>query len=485
MACKLDRIEMDQRERDVLKAMHLVLRAERTQAEAATLLDLSVRQIRRIQRKLESGGDSALIHGLRGKPSNHPADAAVKRAALAAYRRRYAGFGPTLASEKLSEEGIVASPQTLRRWLMEAGLWERQRRRETHRSRRPRRSCFGELVQMDASIHDWLEGRGEEVVLITMIDDATSRLWARFYRSCTVQSHMELLRRWLHRHGRPLALYTDRHSIFEPQDKGRLAPDAETQFGRALRELEIGLIRARSPQAKGRVERSFGTAQDRWVKELRLAKAGTLEQANVVLERLLPGHNRKFAKEAREATDAHRSLGIGHDLASILSLRAERTVANDYTVRYENRFWQLHPPALAGLRGGKVSVEERLDGTMAILFGTRLLKYSEAARLAKGNGGARGLSELGSEGSAPGPPEFSALAADAEAQTQEEAQGEAQGDPAVQAEAGSLGMQPTDGRSGRTPAEPYPPGGEKSDSARKDRRPAQNHPWRKPFKPQK
>src|SRR5262249_33148225 len=233
-------------------------------------------------------------------------------------RAGYADFGPTFASEKLALEGLVVCPQPLRRWLMAGGLWQRRRRREPHRSRRPRRACFGELVQIDASVHDWLEGRGEELVLITLIDDATSYLMARFYASGTVEAHLDLVGRWLRRHGRPLAFYSDRHSIFEPQDKGKARPDGETQFGRALRELGIELIRAHSPQAKGRVERSFGTAQDRWVKELRLAGAATGAAANEVLERLLPGHNRRFGKPARQAGDAHRPLGSGHDLAAIL-----------------------------------------------------------------------------------------------------------------------------------------------------------------------
>src|SRR5215468_7514962 len=258
-----DRIAMSQKERDALKVLHGVLRGERTQAEAARLLDLSTRQVRRLQRKLEAHGDAALVHGLRGQPSNHQADAELRRAVLEAYRQRYADFGPTFASEKLAGEGLVVCPQTLRRWLVTAGLWQPRRRRARHRCRRPRRACFGELVQMDASIHDWLEGRGEELVLISLIDDATSRTLARFYPAGTTEAHLDLLGLWLRRHGRPRALYTDRHSIFEPQDKGRALPDAVTQFGRALRELDIELICAHSPQAKGRVERSFGTAQDR------------------------------------------------------------------------------------------------------------------------------------------------------------------------------------------------------------------------------
>jgi hypothetical protein len=249
---------------------------------------------------------------------------------------------------------------------MAEGLWQRRRRRDPHRSRRPRRACFGELLQFDASIHDWLEGRGEEAVLITLIDDATSSLMARFYPSATTEAHMDLVGRWLRRHGRPLAVYSNRHSIFEPQDKGQAPPDAETQLGRALRELGIALIRAHSPQAKGRVERSFGTAQDPWVKELRLAGATTVAQANVVLERLLPAHNRRFGTAARQEGDAHRPLGPEHDLAAILSHQEQRVVANDYTIRFRNRFDQLLKPVHPGERGGKVVIEVRLDGSMAI-----------------------------------------------------------------------------------------------------------------------
>jgi hypothetical protein len=388
------RIEMNQRERDILKAMQPVLRGERTQAEAARLLGLGVRQARRLQRKLEQGGDKAVVHGLRGRPSNHQPDHDLRRRALAAFRERYSDFGPTLAAEKLAGEGIEVCPQTLRRWLLDAGLWSRRRRREPHRSRRPRRGCFGELVQMDASIHDWLEGRGATLVLLTMIDDATSRQLSRFYPENSTQAHMDLLWRWLKKHGRPVELYTDRHSIFEAQAKGEALPQEATQFGRALKELDIGLVRARSPQAKGRVERSFGTAQGRWVKELRLAGAATLHQANAVLQRLLPAHNRKFAVQAREATDAHRGLGPGHALESILSTQSERAVGNDYVVRFDNRFWQLLPPPEPGLRGGKVVIEERLDGTMHIRYRGKYLKYKETVGRARRGSQAQGEDEF-------------------------------------------------------------------------------------------
>jgi Helix-turn-helix domain len=458
-----DRIAMSQRERDVLGIMRAVVSGERTQAEAARLLHKSVRQVRRLQRKLKTQGDGALVHGLRGQPSNRRLEPTLRRQVLAAYRRRYRDFGPTLASEKLAAEGLVVGIETLRRWLLAAGLWQRQRRRDPHRSRRPRRSCFGELVQLDASIHDWLEGRGETLVLITLIDDATSRLLAKFYRAGTVEAHMDLLELWLRRYGRPHAVYTDRHSIFEPHEKGQpLAdPEAKTQFGRALAELDVELIRAHSPQAKGRVERSFGTAQDRWVKELRLAKARTLEQANAVLERLVPEHNRRFAQAAGQPTDAHRCLGPGHRLESILSIQAQRVVSNDYTIRFANRFYQLLKPVYPGERGGRVVLECRRDGTLAIRFGKHYLEYREITE------GAR----LG--GSAPKPPEFSASTAGARVADQK--RGSA-GEPR------SAGTQPTGGRSGRTPAEPYPPDGEQADTAKRRKRPAQNHPWRKSYK---
>jgi hypothetical protein len=461
----LDRIAMSQKERDVLKVLHGVLSGERTQAEAARLLGFSTRQVRRLQGKLQSGGDGALVHGLRGRPSNHQPDAVLRRAVLRAYRDRYANFGPTFASEKLAQEGLVVGPQTLRRWLLAAGPWQRRSRREQHRSRRPRRPSFGELVQMDASLHDCLEGRGEELVLVSMIDDATSRVLARFYLAATTEAHLELLGRWLRRFGRPLELYTDRHSIFEPQDKGRALPEAETQFGRALRELGIGLTRAHSPQAKGRVERSFGTAQDRWVKELRLAGVTSCAAANALLERLLPAHNRRFSKAARQAGDAHRLLGPEQRLEAILATQEERVVANDYTVRFRNRFYQLLPPVWPGQRGGRVVIELRLDGTMAIRFGSRYLPYREAA------GG------CGPGGSAPRPPKFSALGADA--------RGAAEPAPAATGEAGAAGVPPADGRSGRTPAEPYSPDGGAKDSESAAWRPAEDHPWRKPFKKRK
>jgi hypothetical protein len=372
-----DRMAMSQRERDVLKVMQGVLDGTRTQAEAARLVKRSTRQVRRQERRLEADGDGALVHGLRGRPSNHRADPDLRRRVLRAYRQRYRDFGPTLASEKLAADGLAVEAETLRRWLLAEGLWERQRRRDPHRSRRPRRACFGELVQMDASIHDWLEGRGESMVLIAMIDDATSRIAAKFYPAGTVEAHLDLLGTWVRAYGRPVAVYTDRHSLFEPQDKGKALPDGVTQFGRALGELDVELIRAHSPQAKGRVERLFGTLQDRWVKELRLAKVRTLDRANALLTRLVPEYNRRFTRVAGQPTDAHRRLGPGHRLEAILSVQAERVVSNDYLVRFAGRFYQLLKPVYPGERGGRVVIERRLDGTLWVRFRGHYLNYRE------------------------------------------------------------------------------------------------------------
>lgn len=334
-----DRIAMSQRDRDVLKVLRSVLDGKRSQAEAARLVDWTPRHVRRMLKRLEEEGDEAVIHGLRGQPSNRRLDEELREEILRTYRTCYADFGPTFASEKLARQGLRISTETLRHWLLAEGLWERQRRSDVHRSRRPRRPCFGELIQMDTSLHDWLEGRGEAMVLMAAIDDATSRVEARFYEGETVEAYMDLTERWLRRHGRPLAFYTDKDSVFQWQSKGR-AREGLTQYGRAMAELGTELILAHSPQAKGRIERFFNTAQDRWVKELRLAKVTTRSAANELVERLLvPEFNRRFSVGAVDSSDAHRALGR-HNLSAILSIQTKRNVMNDYTIRLNNRWYQ-------------------------------------------------------------------------------------------------------------------------------------------------
>lgn len=451
-----NRISMSQRERDVLKAMAPVLKGERTQVEAARLLKLSARQVRRIVRRLEAEGDGGAVHRLRGRRSNRRLSEFLRREALDLYRREFSDFGPTLASEELAKRGLAVSGDTLRRWLMAEGLWSRKRRRDIHRSRRERRACFGELVQMDSSIHDWLEGRSAEpLVLTAMIDDATGRIVARFYAGETLEGHFDLVDRWLSKHGRPEALYTDHDSIFEAQSKGRRIA-GKTQFSRALSELGVELILANSPQAKGRVERLFGTLQDRWVKGLRLAGVTTRAEANAVLEReLLPQFNRRFGKKPASPNDAHRPLGPAHNPAAILSVQTVRTVANDYTVRFRNELYQVEKPAWPGLRGGKVIVEERLDGTLALRFQDRYLVYHSLGALP------------------PNPRSF--------APWQHPAVGEKESDRAETSPARSSAVTLTDGRSGCTPAEPCPPAGAAEATESGPYRPPADHPWRRSY----
>lgn len=441
---------MSKRDRDIVKVMSSVLDGKRTQVEASRLLKLSVRQVRRILRRLETEGDGGVIHRLRGRTSNRRIDEQHRLAVLAAYQKDYSDFGPTLASEKLSARGLLVSSETLRGWLLSAGLWERKRHRDRHRSRRARRECFGELVQVDTSIHDWFEGRGESGVLVAMIDDATSRLLARFHDGETVEAYMDVLGRWIERHGRPLALYTDHDSVFESQAKG-VKTSGMTQYSRALEELGMQLILAGSPQAKGRVERVFGTLQDRLVKELRLADIRTRAEANDFLERVyLKEHNRRFSKKPMSANDGHLPLGP-RNLSAILSLQHDRVVSNDYCIRFENRLYQLAKPALPGLRKGKVKIELRLDGTMAIRFGERYLKYSELGAL---------------------PPDPQSLTHPQQ--------------PAVIGKAGEAAnttspsaVTLTSKRSGRTPAEPCPLASNGKVRVSETYRPPASHPWRK------
>lgn len=460
-----ERIEMGRRERDRLKVLHGVVVGERSQKEAARLLRLTTRQVRRLLRNLEVHGDQGLIHRLRGQPSNRRLPGELRQRVLAEYRQSYQGFGPTFACEKLAEQDLEVSHDTLRRWLIEEGLWDGQRKREKHRQRRPRRACFGELVQMDTSIHDWLEGRGEAMVLVAMIDDATSRIEARFYSGETVTAHFDLLGRWLRKNGRPLALYTDRDTIFEPSSKGQPDYSGQTQFGRALEELAIERITAYSPQAKGRVERLFGTLQDRWVKELRLAGVTTMAQANALLrDKLVREFNRRFSIAAARRQDAHRDLGGEHCLPRILCVQHQRSVSNDYTVRFRNRYFQLHPPVWPGLRGGKVTLEQRADGKLRIRFDDHYLSYHEipsdpqAAARDAALGGSAPQTPRSLPHSRPTPVGKDKDRADESARPS--------------------GVPPTAGRSGRTPAEPYPPNGEEKPKAKPKYRPAKNHPWR-------
>ncbi len=374
---------MSRKERDRLKVMSALAACRLKQVEASRLLRLSVRQVRRLLRRYREKGDVGLVHRSRGRPSNRRIPEGTRRRVMALVRRHYADFGPTLASEKLAErDGIEVSREWLRQRMIEAHLRTVRRRRVRHHTWRERRPCFGELVQMDTSEHAWFEGRGEaEPVLVTMIDDATSRVRMRFYPSDTTKANLGLLGRYVRRYGRPLGLYVDRNSIFHvnrpPSGQEALAGrEAETQFGRALRELGIENIPASSPQAKGRVERSFGTEQDRLVKELRLRGISDIEAANAYLDaEYIPWRNRRFSVRPACSVDAHRPLQ-GYDLKAILSIQETRTVTNDYTIRYHGQVLQIERRSIrAGLRRAKVMVEQRLDGSVKLRWQGRYLRY--------------------------------------------------------------------------------------------------------------
>ena len=384
---------MTQGDRDRLVALKKAKKKLITQREAGEELKLSIRQVQRLLSALKQHGDKAMVHGLRGKTSNHKIEEKIEQEAVKILSAPvYEGFGPTLAAEYLSQKhGIEASKETVRQWMMRAQLWRGKKAqvKQVH-GWRPRRSRFGELVQWDTSEHDWLEGRGEKLYLIAMIDDATSRLFARFVRSDSTEENMRLLWSYLEKFGRPLAFYTDKASLFHTAEKRkRDEPGVEqdpvemppTQIGRALRELGITWIAAHSPQAKGRVERNFGTAQDRLVKGMRVAGVKTIEQANQYLTNdYLVWWERELTVEPANADDAHRALEKSHNLAASLSYVETRQVRNDYTLRWDGKLYQIERQAVTtGLRQANVRVEQRLDRSLAVRYGERYLPVKECA----------------------------------------------------------------------------------------------------------
>lgn len=377
-----ERIELSVKERERLKVLQQVEERRLKQVEAARRLRLTDRQVRRLQARLRSEGDGGIVHRLRGRPSNRKiADLLRQRALRELGQARYAGFGPTLAAEHLRRRAIAVSRETLRKWMSAAGLWRpRNRRLKAVHVWRPRRSAFGELVMMDSSPYRWLEDRGPACHLVALIDDASSRAWGRLVEHDSTEENLRTLQGWLERYGRPLAVYTDKNSLFvtsrpvQWQEQLRGQP-ARTQFGRALGELDIEWIAAHSPQAKGRIERLFATLQDRLVKEMRIQQIATLEQANRFLQMTFwPAWQQRFTCPPAIATDAHRRLERSQRLPEILSVREARTVAADHTVLWNGQRWGLQREQVcAGLRGARVEIERRLDGSHWLRFRHRYL----------------------------------------------------------------------------------------------------------------
>ena len=388
---------MTQAERDRLVALKKAKKKLITQKQAADELGITERHVRRLLRALKRRGDKVVAHALRGLPSNRKISADTEEKAIAILSQPvYRGFGPTLAAEYLSKKhDIEVSRETLRQWMIGGKLWRaRKQHVEKIHEWRPRRSRFGELVQWDTSDHDWLEGRGEEILLINMIDDATSRWFARFVTSDSTVENMNLLERYVKKHGRPLGYYTDKASLFQTavktkRDGSRKGKGREelppTQIGRALQELAIPWIPAHSPQAKGRVERGFLTAQDRLVKGMRVAEVNTLKEANHYLEtEFLPWVNSNLAVVPANPDDAHRPLEKQHDLAAILSHVEKRRVNNDYTFPLDATIYQIaRQDVCAGLRGAYIRVEQRRDGSVAARFRDRYLSVERCDQRTK------------------------------------------------------------------------------------------------------
>jgi len=371
-----ERIAMSQQERDRLRVLHEVKQKHLTQVEAARRLKVTDRHVRRMLVRIGERGDVGIVHRLRGRPSNRKLADPWKQKILARVRHRYADFGPTLATEHLAQDGLRVSHETLRKWMIQVALWRprRQRVKAVH-VWRERRACFGELVMQDSSPFRWLEDRGPACQLIALIDDATSRIWARFAEHDSTEENLKTLEGWLRRYGRPVAHYTDRNSIFRTTRPAQWGEQlrghrARTQFGRALHELGVEGIAAQSPQAKGRIERLFETLQDRLVKQMRLAGIDTLEAANRYLElRFIPEWEQRFTVAPRKPRNAHRPLGPEHRLEEILSVRVARQVAQDHTVSWEGNRWGVsREDVRAGLRGAQVEIERRLDGSHWLRF---------------------------------------------------------------------------------------------------------------------
>jgi transposase len=371
---------MSKRERKRLEVFSQVKAGKITLVKASDLLGLSYRQTKRVWRRYAEAGDAGLVHGLRGRPANRQGDAKFKQKVLARYLKKFGDYGPTLAAECLSQEGLQVPVQTLRRWLLAAGLWSKKRRTKQHRQRRARKEHFGEMVQMDGSHHDWFEGRREWAVLMVMIDDATSRTFAWFFEEETTAAALEMMWRYSHRQGLPQSLYVDRAGIYrsdrEPTSAEMLAEkEPQTQFGRAMETLEVRLILARSPQAKGRVERMNSTLQDRLVKAMRQRKICDIATANKFLEaEYLVPFNAQFSREPKQKTDVHRVVEKSLDLHRILAVHEERVVQNDWTVRWKNAFLQLKRDC--GLQPKQmVVVCSQLDGRVRLFAGDRELAY--------------------------------------------------------------------------------------------------------------
>jgi len=386
----MERIAMSQEERDRLEWLKRAKDKVISQRKAAERMGVSDRWVRKLLQRMKRQGDAAVLHGLRGRASNRKIATGLQVQAIEILKQpEWHDFGPTFAAEQLGKRHqIRVSDETLRHWMIGAGLWKsRARKIEQVHCWRPRRSAFGELVQWDTSEHDWLEGRGPVRYLVRMIDDATSWSWGRFVERDATSYNMAVLWEYLEKNGRMVEVYTDRDSMFavpprpKESEPERIQADRLTQMGRALRELGIGWIAAYSPQAKGRIERSFFTDQDRLIKLLRLAQVSTLEGANAFLEtEYWPEWNARFARPVSEFPNHHRPLHEHLDLSAILCHVEPRVIGNDYTFSFAGQRYQIaRENVQAGMRHQRLRVELRLNGDLKARYQGRYLNIAECA----------------------------------------------------------------------------------------------------------
>jgi len=377
-----DIITMSRREWGRYQLIERSLKKEITQARAAELLELSERHVRRLVNRVRLKGIRGLIHRNRGRPSPRKMSLEMVERIASLIAERYPDFGPLHAAEKLWERHKVpVSREKVRRIMMAKGLWRRRRRRKEDHVWRERKHHVGEMVQMDGSHHSWLEKRGPRLVLMGYVDDASNRVFGRFYDYEGIYPAMDSLRRYIERYGLPQSIYLDKHSTYrtsrQPDTEELLRDEqAQTQFERALNEVGIKAIHANSPQAKGRIERTFGTFQDRLVKEMRLEGVSTCEEANRFLDVYLPKHNRRFMKEPLRPQDLHRPVPKSLNLDDIFCLQGIRTVNNGYIIKWTSRTFVLTRPSLT-LRRQKVVVREWFDGRLSIRFRGKELEYKE------------------------------------------------------------------------------------------------------------
>ena len=376
-----DIIMASQRELKRLHVVQKVIEGSLRQTEATELLSLSIRQTGRIVSRVREEGAQGVVHRSRGRESNRKLPPKVKDQVLGLYRQHYEGFGPTLAQEKLLErDNISISDETLRLWLIGAGLWKKKRKGRQHRQWRPRKDRYGEMIQADGSHHDWFEGRGPACVFMGYIDDATGKVYGRFYEYEGTIPAMDSFRRYIRGNGFPMSLYMDKHTTYKAPGKPSVEDELNgtepmSEFGRGLGELGVQLIHAHSPQAKGRVERLFNTLQDPLVKEVRLRGISSIKEANEFLKEYLPIYNRRFGKKAAEAENLHRPIPKGLNLQRILCVKTERTLKNDFTIAHDKKLYQIEE----AVKTRKLMVEEYTDGSMAIWCQKQKVKFRQIA----------------------------------------------------------------------------------------------------------